>query len=463
MPGTEAPSPLLTHFRQQQELAAQEAAAAATTEDSAPQEATSTDNTPSEPCTLTTEPDVLGIFRTYPCVPSREPSNPNPYAGCYPTGSAPRAPIASNLSIEEPSEPSTEGPGFSRAAWSAWLNSGSPYKSCGESNRITPLFTNPAWNSQDFVGYNAFTESRRFDREHFSQKAAVKCGDEWKEAKIDIPVPCVGFKKAEKDTPVFTVEGLLYRDLVGVITEQLKDPDSFKEMFLQPFSEHWKPTESDPPVRVYGEIYSSDAMLEAQRQLPQKLRDLPRPQPEPFLVALMLASDSTFLTQFSQASMWPIYMFFGNVSKYIRCSPDSLSAHHVAYLPKVCQSLVPLSQCSESAQIDDKFSEFYMKTYHRLPTAEVVTFVKRELIHRVLRLMFGGRFSEAHEHGIITECADRMIRRWFPWLACHSTDYPERFVLFSHLCRCDADSDVFYLQSAHGLHPLPCAPPVYTL
>lgn len=110
-------------------------------------------------------------------------------------------------------------------------------------------------------------------------------------------------------------------------------------MFLQPFSEHWKPAEGVPPVRVYGEIYSSDAMLSARRKLHEVLQNLPLPQPEAFLIALMLASDSTFLTQFSQASMWPIYMFFGNVSKYTRCSPDSLSAHHVAYLPKVRHAL----------------------------------------------------------------------------------------------------------------------------
>jgi hypothetical protein len=200
------------------------------------------------------------------------------------------------------------------------------------------LFTHPAWKWEEFAGYNAYTESRRFDREHFSEKASLKCGDGWKEADIDIPVPCVGHKQKESDAPVFTVKGLLYRDLVEVIAEQLKNPETFKEMFLQPFSEHWKPAEDDTPVRVYGEVYSSDAMLSAHHKLLEKLQNLPRPRPEAFLVALMLASDSTFLTQFSQASMWPIYMFFGNTSKYIRSSPDSLSAHHVAYLPKVCDS-----------------------------------------------------------------------------------------------------------------------------
>lgn len=110
----------------------------------------------------------------------------------------------------------------------------------------------------------------------------------------------------------------------------------FKEMYLQPFSEHWKPTGDETSIRVYGEVYSSDAMLHAQLKLCEKLRDLPLPQPEAFLIALMLASDSTFLTQFSQASMWPVYMFFGNMSKYLRSSPELLSAQHVAYLPKAC-------------------------------------------------------------------------------------------------------------------------------
>jgi len=344
VPATDTPSPLLTLFQQQQELVTHQTTAA--TEAPPPREVTAIDSTPAEPDTLTTEPNTFGVFRHYPRVPSREPSGPNPYVNFAPASWANRAPVASNLSVSTPEAPPElpkEGPGFAKAAWSAWLNSGSPYKSCSESNKITSQFTNPAWKWEDFVGYNAYTESRRFDRQHFSEKSSLKCGDGWKEAEIEIPIPCVGHKQKETDTPVFTVKGLLYRDLVEVITEQLKDPISFKEMYLQPFSEHWKPTKNDPPVRVYGEVYSSDAMLNAQRKLLEKLQDLPRPQPEAFLVALMLASDSTFLTQFSQASMWPIYMFFGNVSKYIRSSPDSLSAHHVAYLPKVCHASLSMA------------------------------------------------------------------------------------------------------------------------
>ena len=61
MPGTAVPSPLLTHFQQQQELAAQ-TAATAMTEMTPPWEATPTDDTPTEPHAFTTKPDALGVF-----------------------------------------------------------------------------------------------------------------------------------------------------------------------------------------------------------------------------------------------------------------------------------------------------------------------------------------------------------------------------------------------------------------
>ena len=49
----------------------------------------------------------------------------------------------------------------------------------------------------------------------------------------------------------------------------------------------------------------------------------------------MIWSDSTALAQFGTASLWPIYLYIGNQSKYTRAKPTSMSAHHLAYLPKV--------------------------------------------------------------------------------------------------------------------------------
>ena len=55
----------------------------------------------------------------------------------------------------------------------------------------------------------------------------------------------------------------------------------------------------------------------------------------PVILALMIWSDSTHLASFGTASLWPIYLYFGNLSKYTRAKPSSFAAHHLAYIPKV--------------------------------------------------------------------------------------------------------------------------------
>jgi hypothetical protein len=59
--------------------------------------------------------------------------------------------------------------------------------------------------------------------------------------------------------------------------------------------------------------------------------DLPR-----VVIALMVWSDSTQLTNFGNAKLWPLYMFFGNESKYRRGKPSCHLCEHVAYFETVC-------------------------------------------------------------------------------------------------------------------------------
>jgi hypothetical protein len=49
----------------------------------------------------------------------------------------------------------------------------------------------------------------------------------------------------------------------------------------------------------------------------------------------MFASDETHLTSFGHAKVWPVYLFFGNESKYRRGKPSLHLCNHVAYLKKV--------------------------------------------------------------------------------------------------------------------------------
>jgi len=47
----------------------------------------------------------------------------------------------------------------------------------------------------------------------------------------------------------------------------------------------------------------------------------------------MFWSDAMHIAAFGTAKMWLIYMLFGNLSKYIRCQPNSGAVKHLAYIP----------------------------------------------------------------------------------------------------------------------------------
>jgi hypothetical protein len=53
------------------------------------------------------------------------------------------------------------------------------------------------------------------------------------------------------------------------------------------------------------------------------------------ILAVLLWSDSTHLMNFGMASLWPVYLFLGNISKYTRAKPSAHMAHHLTYVPSV--------------------------------------------------------------------------------------------------------------------------------
>ncbi len=81
-------------------------------------------------------------------------------------------------------------------------------------------------------------------------------------------------------------------------------------------------------------MYNSEAMVLEYEKLTARPR-APGDNLEIAIVGIMLWSDSTHLAQFGNASLWPIYLFFANQSKYVRARPTSFAAHHLAYIPSV--------------------------------------------------------------------------------------------------------------------------------
>ena len=131
----------------------------------------------------------------------------------------------------------------------------------------------------------------------------------------------------------YIVEDFYHRSLVSVIREKLSSTTGTQHFHYEPYELNWQPGETQRPARVQGELYTSPAFIDAHRELqtsPELGCDLPR-----VVVALMFWSDVTHLTSFGDAKIWPLYMYFGNESKYRRCKPSSHLCHHVAYFQSV--------------------------------------------------------------------------------------------------------------------------------
>jgi hypothetical protein len=155
----------------------------------------------------------------------------------------------------------------------------------------------------------------------------------WKCSPITIQVPFHRLTENPGSHP-YLVGQLHHRSLVAIIKERLKSADAGTRFHFEPHELLWRRGNGLKDVQVYGEMYTSDKLLEMHRNLldspPVPGCNAPRA-----ILPLMFWSDSTHLTSFGQAKLWPLYMFFGSDSKYQRCKPSANLCSHMAYFQKV--------------------------------------------------------------------------------------------------------------------------------
>jgi hypothetical protein len=155
----------------------------------------------------------------------------------------------------------------------------------------------------------------------------------WKKTSVEITVPF--HRRMEKPgTAKFLAAELYHRSLVQVIIEKISDPHTAAQFHLEPYELLWKRSDQHREVKMHGEIYTSEAFREAHINL-QNSAPEPNCNLQRVVVAVMLWSDATHLTQFGSSQLWPCYMAFGNESKYRRCKPSHNLCNHVAYFQKV--------------------------------------------------------------------------------------------------------------------------------
>lgn len=314
---------------------------------------------------IATEPNHFGVYRQYPVAPQREPDDEATlYELCDHTflQRAPRKPPGSSVrgfgraiaekvrseALKPSSKPVAKAPTWyfpflnpSSFLLMEWAYTGSNLKSNGEVQRLVDeVILSSQFNPQDLRGFDISRETARLDN--------LDALDGWQRASLSIPAPKSKVKySSEAEAPRFVINDVYHRRLLDVIKEAVADEDANTYNWI-PYELTWNRPLDDgscdaqgrpltEPVRLYSDVLNSQEALDEYA----RIRDWAKqhcndpPDVEIALVPILLWSDSTQLTNFGNASMWPIYAFFGFVSKYVRARPNSLSAHHLAYVPKV--------------------------------------------------------------------------------------------------------------------------------
>ena len=306
---------------------------------------------------IDTRPNQFNVFRRYPRKPQHDPEEGLSFEDFADAASHSRPPqkpaernplrpfgstVASMLQHVKGAAAASYAPFLNWSAFKLmeWQYTGSMTKSSGELQRLVDVLTHPNFKTADLAGFNVEHEKRRLDT-FATTGGAFSADDGWREASVTLHLPKEKqTHAAEAQSPKFAVTNIWVRRLTEVLKAGYRDTVARKFHWLPfQFLHHARQGPDAHSTRLYTDIYNSDAMIKEDEAIQKRARDARDPSDDPnveYVVgAIGVYSDSTHLTSFGTASLWPIYVFFTNLSKYLRSKPTMFAAHHLAYIPSV--------------------------------------------------------------------------------------------------------------------------------
>ena len=227
-------------------------------------------------------------------------------------------------------------PNLSVALFMAAYFSGMDMKSEGHTTLVAVVTQDPRFSITEMTGFNSHIENVRLDKYLQGDDHPFQLGEGWQESTVYIHLPVEGKSvDAEVNAPTLSIHGLFHHRITDII-RTVCGSKSAETFHYTPHTMHWHldPLDPDRHERIYADTYTADAMV----QIQMEVDELPRQEGdirERIALGLMLASDSTQLTSFGMASVWPVYLMFANQSKKERTKPSCHAVHHLAYVPSV--------------------------------------------------------------------------------------------------------------------------------
>ncbi|TFK78527.1 hypothetical protein K466DRAFT_606902 [Polyporus arcularius HHB13444] len=385
--------------------------------------------------TVRTTANKFGLWRRYTHRPTAVAEEPSLEERFEPRASA----NASKSSTRTISDIIRPFPNLSAWRWSHWFWSRSSSSKTKDDRRaLQELVCGPGFEPRDIEGLDFNALEAELD------KTALPWQDPhggWRETKLTIGIPtgvkptqadrrtaAAAAREAARDIGVpdgapsidvpgihFDIPGFHYRSIPSVMRSVIEHDHAARDFVWEPYEEYVQlPGNSDAmEERAYSEMWTTDAFITAHRELQDSPTEpgctLPR-----VIAGLILSSDGTHVAQFGSASMWPDYLAFANQSKYTRVRPEAHAIHHLAYIPK----------------LPDSVREAIRKIRPKGAVAPLLTHLRRELFHAAWGVILeDDEFLHAYEHGMVLRCSDGVVRRVYPRIFVYSADYPEKVLI----------------------------------
>lgn len=110
----------------------------------------------------------------------------------------------------------------------------------------------------------------------------------------------------------------------------------------------------------------------------------------------------------------------------------------VANLPRISVNMLHtlklygLSCCNIQSlakflQLPDRFKDFAGEYFGTMKiNGKFLAHCQRELTHEQWKIILDDEFIHAYEHGLVIECCDGLMRRFYPRIFSYSADYKEK-------------------------------------
>jgi Plavaka transposase len=349
-----------------------------------------------------TEPNIYGVWKQYMYRPSYDPDASIMPQDLYRPHLSTFAPIGTQPEINDDV---LRYKNKTVQLIMDWQNTRSSIKSNEEVTRLVhDVVLHPDFTVDELLNFSAARENQKAD----AAEHEATFPQAFQQIAVNIKVP-----SGNKDVPPKTlaIPGLSFRKITTLIRDEFEGP-MFMKFHLSPFKLFCKHPHQNKDERIYSEMTDSDVFIDEHDKVQRAPTDDPACKREKVIAVLMFWSDATHLATFGTAKMWPVYMQFGNVSKYVRCQPTSGATKHVAYIPSLSDS------------VQDEIKHFHVKwdTQQR----DILTHCRRELMHGVWKVLLDEDFLHATSYGMVVRCHDGIERRVYPRILTYSADYPEK-------------------------------------